>query len=148
MFAAPFPHFNSADWWTLANYNYFVVNNDSAQKDVAFTLLKYLSTDDWSSAYLDKYRYYLPARLNLEADMADQKISNYFDSVVIADFYTSDNTPLSSFNKGNKILFDREVLPVLDNFSSYLNDFAVFQESTLCKTDKILNLTNLWVSCN
>ncbi len=148
LFSAPFPHFHSADGWTLANYNYFVVNSDSQQKDVAFTFLKYLNSDAWASAYLDKYRYYLPARLNLEAEMVEQKVSNYFDSVVLWDFYTNDKTPLSSFNKWNKIIFDREVISVLDNFSWYLNDFSEFKSSTLCKTEKILNLKDLWVSCN
>ena len=148
LFAAPFPHFHSADGWTLANYNYFVVNSDSQQKDVAFTFLKYLNSDAWASAFLDKYRYYLPARLNLEADMAEQQVSNYFDSVVLGDFYTNDKTPLSSFNKGNKVIYDTEVIPVLDNFSWYLNDFWEFKTSTLCKSNKILNLTNLWTSCN
>ncbi len=147
LFAAPFPHFHSGDGGTLANYNYFVVNSDSAQKEVAFTFLKYLNSDDWASAYLDKFRYYLPARLNLEDDMTEQKISNYFDSVVLWDFYTSDKTPLSSFNKANKVIYDREVVSVLDNFSWYLSDFRDFRTSTLCKADKILNLANLWVSC-
>ncbi|MCD5380405.1 extracellular solute-binding protein [Candidatus Gracilibacteria bacterium] len=148
LFSAPFPHFHSADGGTLANYNYFVVNSDSEQKDIAFTFLKYLNSDAGSSAYLDKYRYYLPARLNLEAEMIEQKVSNYFDSVVLGDFYTNDKTPLSSFNKGNKIIFDREVISVLDNFSGYLNDFSEFKTSTLCKTEKILNLKDLGVSCN
>lgn len=147
LFAAPFPHFHSGDGWTLANYNYFVVNSDSNQKEVAFTFLKYLNSDEWATSYLEKFKYYLPARLNLEEDMRDQKISNYFSSVNLSDFYTADQTPLSSFNKENKVIYDREVIWVLDNFSGYLNDFESFKKSTLCKTDKILNLNNLWVSC-
>ena len=145
LFATKFPHFHSWDGWSLANYNFFVINSDSAQQEIALTLLKYLNTDEWAEAYLEKYKYYLPARLSLESDMSEQKISNYFENVVLWDFYSEN--PLSSFDKANKVIYDRDVISVLDNFSSYLSAFDSFKSSTLCKSNKILNLTNLWESC-
>ncbi len=146
VFATAFPHSFSGDGPSFLNYNYFVINKDSDQSDIWLAFMQYLNSDEWTRAYIEKFPYYLPPRVNLEDEFIEKKVSNYFDNIVIGDFYSDE--PLSSFNKGNKVLYDKNIVPVLDDFASYLSGFEKFKAQTLCQSDKILNLTNLWTSCN
>ncbi len=145
LYAEPFPHYYSWDWASLANYNYFVVNKDSLAKDLAFAFIKYLNTDEWEKLLLDKFGYYLPARLSLESEYLKKKVSWYFDNVILQDFYSEDQ--IASFNKINKILFDSEMKNVLDDFSSYENTFKKIKEEISCLSEKELNLKWLGESC-
>lgn len=143
--AAAYPHSYSWDGPSLANYNFFAINKDTKQKNVALALLSYLNSDDWAKTYLEKFKYYLPAKLKLEDKLATTKISNFYDNIELRDFYSDE--PLSSFDKWNKVLYDEKVVNVLDNFNSYLSAFEKFKTSTLCYSEKILNLENLTVNC-
>ncbi|MDQ7009084.1 MAG: extracellular solute-binding protein [Candidatus Gracilibacteria bacterium] len=145
LYAAPYPHRTTGDGPTLANYNYFVINSDSEQKIIALAFMNYINSDLGSEEYLSKYKYYLPAKRNLEDKLGERKISSYFPNIQLRDFYSDE--PLSSFNKGNKVIYDKEIQNVLDNFGSYLDTFDSFKNSILCKTDKILELKNLSISC-
>jgi len=144
LYAAPYPHAYSWDGPSLANYNYFVINSDSKQKLIAIKLLQYLNSDLWAWKYLKKFPYYLPARRTLEDKLEEKNISNFYRNVTLWDFYSDE--PLSSFDKWNKVLFDKNIIKILDNFSSYLSKFNIFQENLLCKIDK-LNLINLEKKC-
>jgi len=144
--AISYPHSYSWDWPSLANYNYFVINSESNQKNVALSLLKYLNSDEWAEVYLSKYTYYLPSKRTLEDKLSTKKISNFYPNIELRDFYSDE--PLSSFDKWNKVIYDREVISVLDNFNFYLSSFERFKTSLLCKTDKILELKNLSISCD
>jgi hypothetical protein len=146
LYATPFPHRFSWDGPSLANYNYFVINKETSQEKVALTFLKYLNSKEWAENYLAKYKYYLPAKIELEEKLWEWNISNYFQNIQLRDFYSDE--PLSSFNKWNKVIYDKEIISVLNNFNSYLSAFEKFKTSTLCKSNKILNLTNLSVSCD
>ncbi len=146
IYATSFPHSFSWDGPSLANYNYFVINSDSQQKDIWYAFMQYLNSDEWVEAYINKFPYYLPPRINLEEDLIEKKVSNYFDNIFIGDFYSDEE--LSSFDKWNKVLYDKNVIPVLDDFASYLSKFEKFKAQTLCQADKIINLTELWKSCN
>jgi hypothetical protein len=143
--AAAYPHSYSWDGPSLANYNYFVINNDSDKKNISISLLSYLNSDKWAENYLSKYKYYLPAKRTLESKLSERKISSFYSNIELRDFYSDE--PLSSFNKWNKVIYDREIIPVLDNFNFYLSSFENFKTSLLCKTDKILELKNLSTSC-
>jgi len=145
LYAAAYPHAYSWDGPSLANYNYFVINSDSQQKAIAISFMKYLNSDKWVEKYLSKFNYYLPAKRTLEDKLGTKKISNYFSNIELRDFYSDE--PLSSFDKWNKVIYDREVIWVLDNFYSYLSAFDRFKTSLLCKTEKILELKNLSTSC-
>lgn len=145
LFAKPFPHLHSSDWPSLANYNYFVINKNTEQRNTAFAFLKYLNSDDWAKIYLNKYKYYSPAKIELSESLWERKISNYFESIALKDTYSQHE--LSSFDKWNKVMYDKEIVNVLDDFSSYMSSFEKFKKSLLCKSDKILNLTKLENSC-
>lgn len=146
LYAAAYPHSFSWDGPSLANYNYFVINNDSQQKAIALSFMKYINSDKWAKKFLTKFSYYLPAKRTLEDELWKRKISNYFSNIELRDFYSDE--PLSSFDKWNKVIYDRNIIPVLDNFYSYVNAFDSFRNSLLCKTEKILELKNLWKSCD
>lgn len=145
LYAAPFPHRTTKDGPTLANYNYFVINNDSQQKVVAIAFMNYINSDEGAKDFLWKYKYYLPARRTLEDELWKKNISSFFPNIQLRDFYSDE--PLSSFDKGNKIIYDRWIKNVLDNFSSYIDSYNSFKDSLICKTDKILELKNLSTSC-
>ena len=144
--ATAFPHYFKNDWDTLANYNYFVINQDTNKKNIAFWLLKFLATDTWAKAFLDKFRYYLPACETLEETLADRKISKFYDNIVLSDFYSEEH-PLSSFDKLNKVIYDEKIKEVLDKHNSILSKFSQFKNYLLCEKDKILELKNLSKKC-
>lgn len=143
--AVPFPHYFSWEGKTLVNYNYFVINKDTKNLDLANAFLLYLSSDIWAQNYLENFPYYLPALLSLESDKLEEKISDKFN-IVLWDFY-NDDYELSSFDKWVKELYDKNIITILDNASNYLNIFPKFQSKILCKANKISTLTNLSKNC-
>ena len=145
LFAAAYPHRVHWDGPSLANYNYFVINTDSEKKNIALSFINYISSDEWAKSFLSKFKYYLPAKRTLEDELWDNKISSFFPNILLRDFYSDE--PLSSFDKWNKIIYDRGIIDVLDNFWSYIDAFEDFKLSLICKTDKILELKNLSTSC-
>ena len=145
LYAAAYPHRAHWDWPSLANYNYFVVNTDSDKKSVALVFMNFLNSDEWAETFLNKFKYYLPAKRTLEDKLWKNNISSFYPNIQLQDFYSDE--PLSSFDKGNKVIYDKEIVKVLDNFWSYLDAFEDFKSSLLCKSEKILNLKNLSTSC-
>jgi maltose-binding protein MalE len=143
--ATAYPHSFSWDGPSLANYNYFVINKNTKQQKVAFSLLSYLNSDKWATEYLKKFNYYLPAKIKLEKELAGKKILEFYKTIELKDFYSDE--PLSSFDKWNKIIFDEKIKSVLDDPNSYFSAFEKFKRSTLCTSEKILNLKNLTIKC-
>ena len=146
LWASPFPHYVSGSWKTLVNYDYFVVNKDTKQLNLANDFLLYLSSDIWVENYLDNFTYYLPALLSMESDKLDSKIHEKFH-ITLKDFY-SENYELSSFDKWIKDLYDKNIISILDNSSNYENSFSKFRKSILCKSSKISTLENLSSNCD
>lgn len=144
LLASPFPHYYSQSGKTLMNYNYFALNKASQNPEVAYNFLQYLSSDRWAEAYLDAYDYYLPALLWLESDFLEEKVSDDFN-VVLWDFYDP-MFELSSFDKGIKSIYDREIIQILDNSVGYRSSFEKMKTKLLCQADKVVNL-NLTKSC-
>lgn len=145
LLASAFPHYYSWDWSTLVNYDYFVINKDSLNQDLANAFLSYLSTDIWAENYLSVFSYYLPALLSLESDKLEDKIDEDFN-LVLWDFFNNEYN-LSSFDKWIKNLYDKWVISVLDNWANYENAFSDLKNSILCKTKKIVSLENLSEDC-
>ena len=143
--AVPFPHYFSWNGKTLVNYDYFVINKDTKNYDLANAFLLYLSWDIWAQDYLKEFPYYLPALLSLESDKLEDKVSDKYN-VILWDFFNSDYE-LSSFDKWIKSLYDKNIISILDNSSNYLNAFMKFQSEIICKTQKVTTLQNLSKNC-
>jgi len=60
------------------NYNYFVINKDTTQLDLANDILLYLSSDKGVEKYLSYFKYYLPALSSLESDKLEEKIDENY----------------------------------------------------------------------
>lgn len=144
--ATHFPHYFSWAWKTLINYNYFVINKDTSNLDLANTLISYLYSDSWASSYLNSYTYYLPALLSLEAEKLSSKIDKDY-SIILWDFY-NEETELSSFDKWIKVIYDKNISLLLDKESFDNESFNSFKESIMCKANKISTFTNLSVNCD
>lgn len=144
--AAPFPHYFSTWWKTLLNYNYFVINKDSQNIDLANTFISYLNSDSWANAYLMSFPYYLPALLSLESEKFEQKIDPDFN-VILKDFY-NESKELSSFDRAIKNIYDKNIISLLDD--SYINEenFNNFRDSIYCKFKKISTLSELSNDCD
>lgn len=145
LLASPFPLYYPWEWKILVNYNYFVINKDSKNKELANDILLYLSSDTWANEYLKQFKYYLPALLSLESDKLESKIDDKFN-VVLGDFVNSEYE-LSSFDKWIKNLYDKNIINILDNASNYESSFSKFRTTILCKYNKINTLENLSTSC-
>ena len=141
-----FPHYFSWTWKTLLNYNYFVINKETNNLDLAHSLISYLYSDNGAMNYLNSYPYYLPALLSLESDKLGDKIDTDY-SIVLWDFY-SDENELSSFDKWLKNVYDKNITLLLDDEFINNDGFNSFKDWVLCKYNKITTFTNLSVNCD
>ncbi len=146
LLASVFPQYSTGDWKTLINYNYFVINKDSKNKTLANNLLWYMASDAGAKQFLSYFKYYLPALLSLESDKLEEKISDDYN-LILWNFYSSDNE-LSSFDKWVKSIYDKWVIPILDNVNWNEKQFDAFRTSVLCKAKKISTLEWLSESCD
>jgi len=144
--ARVFPHYFSWNWKTLVNYNYFVINKDSFNRNIALDFLSYLSSDTWANSFLNVYTHYLPWLISLESDKLEQRIHKDFN-IILKDFY-KDEKSLSSFDKWIKLIYDSWIPWILDNSQYAEAKFWNFRDSILCKTNKVINLEWLSISCN
>lgn len=147
LFAEPFPHYFSSKWKTLVRYNYFVVNKDTKDETLAFDFLKYLSTEKWAKNFLDKFTYLIPALVTMEQDKLWERIHDSYN-LVLWDFYKQwDESLLSSFDKWITSLYDTEMIKVLDDTMTYIEEVKKLQKLIQCKYNKLYNLQNLSASC-
>ena len=140
-----FPSFiNESD--IFVNYNYFVINGSSKNIAMANEFMKYIFSEKWQTAYLKEYTHYMPARVSVYSEYKDREILDWY-SVKLKNF---DNPEVlySSFDKWIKSSFDREIPKILDDEVNYLTRVSKYFSSLKCKTDKILNLTNLSSPCD
>jgi len=145
LLATSFPSYVWSEHRTLANYNYFVINKDSADTTFALDLLSFMTTDDGAEDYLDAFPYYLPAKISLEDDMFEEKVDEWYN-VVYQDFYDR-NSILTSFNAGIKSLYDAQILTLLDSEEISVSWFDNLRKILLCTTGKVLTLENLSQNC-
>jgi len=130
---------------TLVNYNYFVLNKNSINKDLAYTFLSYLFSEDWEKSYIENLKHYIPARISVYSELKDNDIHDDF-YIKLKHFYNSEAV-YSSFNKWIKELYDRDISLIIDSEASYLEKVLSFVWTLKCKSSKIINLENLSTSC-
>jgi len=145
LYAKPFPAYFNWSGKSYVNYNYFVLNKDSNNKQAAEAFLEYLNSDEWALKYLKTFPYYLPARNSLEWDVMDNYILDWY-KIKLKDF---DNQDLekSTFDKKIKLIYDRKIVDILDDKLDYLDNFYTFQKILKCKFKKIIKLENLSTNC-
>ena len=145
LLASPFPEYIPNKGKSLVNYNYFVVNKNSLNSEMAYNLLKYMTSEEGITSYLDKFSYYLPAYTPIESDYLDINILNWYN-IKWENFYNEDLI-LSSFDKWVKSIYDREVVNILDDNINYIDLFINFATKLSCVADKVVNLENLSRIC-
>lgn len=145
LFATHFPVNASGEGNTLLNYNYFVLNKDSQNTNIAFDFLQYLMSDNGASNYLDTFPYYLPALLSLEDEKMNQKIHPEYN-IILKNFYNNESI-LSSFDVWVKEIYEREIAEILDNPNDFLTLFEALRTRLHCTAQKLENLENLSASC-
>lgn len=143
---APFPHYLSGWWKTLAHYYYFVINKDSPNRDFANDFLAYLASDNGASNFLSYIPYQLPALQSLENTFLWNKIDPGFN-MILWHFY-NDRFDLASFDKWIKNIYDKEMPILLDNSTQNEADYIALRDSILCKLNKALYFTNIPENCN
>ncbi|NVP17289.1 carbohydrate ABC transporter substrate-binding protein [Candidatus Gracilibacteria bacterium] len=144
--AGPFPTYYSGAGKMLVNYNYFAINKETTNLDLANSFISYLYSDNGALNFLDSFPYYLPALLSLESDKLGDKIDSDY-SITLGDFYSEKND-YSSFDKGVKTLYDKSITILLDKDFYDSESFNAFKESVMCKANKITTFTNLSVNCD
>ncbi len=143
--ASVFPHYSPTKWKSLINYNYFVLNKDSANKELWFELLQYMSSEKWAKEYLSVFPYYLPSQISLERDLLENKVSERFN-VLLKDFYKFEHE-LGSFDKWVASIYNKDIKRVLDDSTNYISQYESLSKKLLCKKEKFLTLKNPSVSC-
>jgi len=145
LYSRAFPEFFMWSGKWFVNYNYFVANKNSTNNDLAMAFLKYISSETWSKKYLDKFPYYLPANISLEADYLKKEILDWY-KINLSDFY-NDSLEMSSFDKGIKAVYDEKIINVADDETNYVDTFRNLKTKLVCMTFKIIKLENLSESC-
>ena len=146
LLATPFPRLSSkSKWKTFINYNYFVINKNSLKKELSTDILKYMFTKEWSISYLNKMSYYLPAMMSLEDVMVEWNINPDYN-IVYKNFYDR-STVLTSFDKWNKLIYDNQIINLLDAYPDSYNLLEKFKNKLICLTKKSITLQNLSTPC-
>ncbi len=129
----------------LVNYNYFVLNKNSENKQIATELLKYIFSEQWQKAYIDVFRHYLPARISLYSSIKDRLIHDDFH--IKQKHFFNPEANYSSFDKWLKTEFDASIITILDSEEWYLQRVNNFLDTLKCRTNKIIKLENLSKDC-
>ena len=142
--AVNFPEFIN-DSKKMVNYNYFVLNKDSKNRELSYALLKYMFSEEWQLAYLNEHKYYLPWRISLYSEVKNIEINDSF-YIKLKDFFNSE-AEYSSFDKWLKVNYDRSIVKLLDDEVNYSERASNFISMLKCKTSKITKLENLSDEC-
>lgn len=143
---SPFPQNTMWDWVILVNYNYYVMNKFSPNISLSKDLMIYFSSESWEKEFLKRYPYYLPAHLSLLSRRLEEKIHpDYW--IELWNFY-NDKALLVSFDKKNKVMYDTEIIWVLDSDKHYVDIFNLFSTKLYCKYNKMINQKWLSKNCN
>ncbi len=145
LYVAPFPSYYAWSGKSLVNYNYFVINKDSKNFWLAEEFLSYLNSDLWAKKYLEKFPYYLPARVNLEEDLLDKEIIDWYH-IKLKNFINND-LEKSSFDKWVKMIYDSKLKEILNDRVNYIDKFIKLKDYLLCLSKKIRTLDNLSSEC-
>jgi hypothetical protein len=76
----------------------------------------------------------------------EENIIEGYKNITLGDFYNPDHL-LQSFDVGVKIIYDREVVKVLDDTTNYIDSFSNFQSKLTCKSRKYFTLENIAIDC-
>ncbi len=112
--ASYFPRISNTKNDLFINYNYFVINIESKNTEIAKKLLAYFASEDWAEDYFDDANDYLiPAQPSLISEFWEDKINNNFwvtFSEIIYKPYI-----LKSFDKKISFVYDNGIKEVLDS---------------------------------
>lgn len=145
LMASPFPHYFIGNGKSLVNYNYFVINKNTKNYNLANDFLAYLISEEGQNAYLDAYPYYLPAMVKLEEKRLEKKVNTNFN-IALKDFMDKEFI-FSSFDKGLKAMYDKEITNILDDETNATNSFERLKNVLLCKYNKMVKFEKLSTVC-
>lgn len=141
----PFPHYSSWGWITYANYNYFVINKETLDYELATDLLAYIASDNGATNLLGYYPYYLPALVSLEEEAYNNKVDTDFN-ITLWDYVYS-NYEIWSFKKWIKNVYDAWLVQLLDETNFQEAHYNAWRDKVRCMLTKTQNFTNLSVRC-
>lgn len=144
--AEPFPTYKENNGKLLVNYNYFVINKNTSNQELAWSILQYLSTPEAQSLYLKSFEYYMPAMLSLVADRLEENIKSWYN-IKYKNFYNPD-LELTSFDKKLRTVYDKEISLILDSWINSTVLFENFRKRLLCLSNKMVLGEWLETSCN
>lgn len=145
LFATPFPQFAGSDKKTAIKYNYFSINKDSSQIEVAESLLAYISSPEWQQAYIETFPYYLSPELAISGDLQEKKILPEYN-IVYKNFF-DESSELVSYDMWNIDNFDIWIQQIITENSDFDSRFSILKERIICATAKHTTLLNLSSSC-
>jgi hypothetical protein len=84
--------------------------------------------------------------LSLVSKRLEENVSKDY-VIKYKDFYNS-SYELASFNKLNKVIYDKEMVNILDNSLNSQELFENFRKKLLCISSKMIKQENMSLSCN
>lgn len=142
--AEAFPTYNWS-WKLLINYNYLVINNKTKNLKLWFDLMKYFWSKDGQKKYLDTFPFYMPSMLSLVEDRLEKHILDWY-SIKYKDFFNR-NMELTSFNKALRVIYDKEILKILDGWVKDIDLFEILRKRILCISNKLITWNWYNISC-
>ena len=144
--ASSMPTHTLNSWKLFVNYNYFVINKNTQKINFAKSFIKHLSTTEAQKIFLAENSYYFPARLSLLNDRLEESISKDYN-IKYKDFYNK-SLELSSFNKWYMSIYDKEIISILDKWTSWVDLFENLKKRLLCLSKKMNWEWNITVPCS
>ena len=122
-----------------------VMNKNNKNNDLAIELMKYFASSEWQRKYLDIFPYYMPSMLTLVEKRLEENLKDGY-SLKYKNFYNQ-NLELTTFNKGIRTLYDKEVSLILDKWVNGIDLFDILRKRLLCMSNKMITAEGLETSC-
>lgn len=143
--AEPFPTYTKDSGKILVNYNYMVINKNNKDNELALEMMRYFASSEGQRKYLDIFPYYMPSMLTLVEKRLDENLKDGY-SVKYKNFYNQ-NLELTTFPKGIRTLYDKEVSLILDKWVNGIDLFDILRKRLLCISNKMITAEGLETSC-
>ena len=144
-FVTPFPFSEWKDNAVAIDYDYFVIQRNTWNPDLAEDFLSYLASERGQRKFIEHFPHNIPARSWFAIEIEEQRVHPGFN--VIYKNFISDQNELISFNIHNKQMFSRGIRSILEEENWFSLWFQILKSNILCSVKKYRDFENLSTPC-
>ena len=139
LFVSPFP---LSEWKrdsVAIDYDYYVIQKNTSNLQLAEDFMSYLASRRWQEMYWELFPHQIPAQPSLAIERAEEKIHPRFN--VIQRNFLRDQTELISFWVWNTLVFESTLQEILDSENRFDSRFQLLKSRISCMPVSYTHLT-------